>query len=146
MASVSHGDRSRVWCRSVIGVGAIALAGVGTACGDAPPVPTAHRATMTRSLGLSPQDSVTAGYFARRSAGNRTPSRDAVSDGTASIVSVTPSFFQGFAQPAAIQISPSGPVNLVTVIGHGAIECSGDYGTLIAFDATGTELGEAPSH
>jgi hypothetical protein len=57
-------------------------------------------------------------------------------------VSVDPSNFQGYTQPAPITITLAGPVGSVSVTGQGAIKCSGaTYGTIVGYDSTGAELG-----
>lgn len=125
--------------------GAAAIAAVAASCFDSSPTHIVR--SPTRSLrALSHDDSVAHGYFGARSSARRPHAAtfDAIADGTASIVSATPSLFQGFAQPEAIEIALSGPVNSVTVVGDGAIECSGSYGILIGFDAGGAELGRTP--
>lgn len=61
-----------------------------------------------------------------------------------SIVSLTPSNHQGYDQPQTIVGVTSGPVVKVTVVGSGAIFCSGSYGSLIGYDSSGTVLGQTP--
>ncbi|MBC8086736.1 MAG: hypothetical protein H7Z40_05685 [Phycisphaerae bacterium] len=70
--------------------------------------------------------------------------RDAISDGTAAIVSITPGTFQGFGQPTVISGTVTGPVTSITVVGEGAINCSGNYGILIGYDASDAVLGQQP--
>lgn len=119
---------------------ALLVLGVLGACNDSSP--TGAR-TRLGSRSLSHDDSVRATFFSRRPAGrSHAATFDAVNDGSISVVSVTPSTFQGFAQPLTIVITLSGPVGSVTVVGNGAIECAGDYGTLVGFDADGTQLGQ----
>lgn len=85
------------------------------------------------------------GYFLDRSPRlTIKPRADAVSDGTAAIVSVTPSLSQGFAQPLTISVVVSGLVDTVTVRGSGAIQCSGHCGTLVGYDSAGAILGQTP--
>jgi hypothetical protein len=67
-----------------------------------------------------------------------------VGSAAASIVSLTPSNRIGFDQPSTIVGIPSGPLWKVVVTGSGAVECSGNYGTLIGYDATGAVVGTAP--
>ncbi|MDB4883745.1 MAG: hypothetical protein JWL95_2511 [Gemmatimonadetes bacterium] len=107
----------------------------------------------TRPLLIAPEparlrtsvDSAALGYFAGRAARmGLVPGsvlRDAISDGNASIVSVTPGWFQGAAQPQKISVVVSGPVTGVKVVGYGAILCSGSRGDLIAYDKNGIVLG-----
>lgn len=128
----------------VIGVLALALLfGACTNRGTEPSLtaPGIHR-------GLTTADSVARGYVvADNRQGMLAPSvvsRDAVTDGTASIVSVVPGWFQGSAQPNTITVTLSGPVNAVSIVGRGAILCSGNYGDLVAYDAKGTEIGRSP--
>lgn len=147
MRSPSIRHRAR-WLRAAWQFRAVLvlIAGWVVACTDANPVhPRGLMPRVTRQ-GLSHDDSVARGYFNQPSPVRRpaSPSFDAISDGTASIVSVSPSLFQGFAQPSTISVTVAGRVNSVSVVGSGAIECSGSYGTLIGYDATGAELGEAP--
>ncbi|MDE3151833.1 MAG: hypothetical protein KGL93_06250 [Gemmatimonadota bacterium] len=116
----------------------IALIAIAGACTEPRPIAPTGTGAFAASRGWTHADSAAAGDF------DRAPASDAISDGTASIVSVSPSLFQGYTQPNAIDITLAGPVNSVTVVGNGAIECSGDYGTLTGFDAAGTELGSVP--
>ena len=93
----------------------------------------------------APIDSAALGYFAANAARMSTNSalalRDAIGDGTASIVSVTPGWFQGAAQPGTISVVVAGPVTGVSVTGNGAILCSGARGDLVAYDKNGAILG-----
>lgn len=61
-----------------------------------------------------------------------------------SVASVTPGYSMGAIQPQAITINLTGPVGQLSVVGNGAIECSGNYGQLIAYDANGNMLASAP--
>jgi hypothetical protein len=63
------------------------------------------------------------------------------SGGGGSIVSLTPGNYQGYDQPLTIVGIVSGPVQSVSVSGYGAIKCTGTYGTIIGYDAAGTEVG-----
>jgi hypothetical protein len=93
-------------------------------------------------------DSVQRGYYLRasRSVGSAptTSRRDAIDDGTATIVSVTPGWFQGASQPSTITTFLSGNVTGVSIRGQGAIQCSGSYGDLVAYDATDAEIARVP--
>lgn len=65
----------------------------------------------------------------------------AAGGGQLRLVSLTPGDFQGYTQPQTIVGVVSGAVQTVTVVGNGAIKCTGTYGTLIGYDAAGLELG-----
>lgn len=115
-------------------------------CGDS------HTPTALTTRGahrLTRDDSVAHGYFASPSSRTRSlavgsVSRDVVTGAAVSLVSMSPSSFQGYAQPETITGVVSGPVASVTVVGNGAIQCSGDYGNLIAYDASGALLASVP--
>jgi hypothetical protein len=97
--------------------------------------------------GLTHSDSIARGYFAPRP-GLRTllpGTRSAeLTETSPTIVSVSPSNFQGASQPGTITITLTGNVGSLTVVGSGAIQCSGSYGTLIAYDANGAQLASSP--
>jgi hypothetical protein len=67
---------------------------------------------------------------------------DAIDPGL-TIVSAVPGFFAGASQPNPLTFTFSGPVREVTIVGSGAISCSGDLGTLTGYDANGNTLGSA---
>jgi PKD repeat protein len=121
-----------------------------TACTDSmvrPPTP----APITLDAARSHADSERVGYFRARAesrglapgAASRT-----LSSASATVVSVTPGWVQGNLQRQPIVATLSGNVNSVKVssgqLPGDAILCSGNYGTLIAYDANGATLGSAP--
>jgi PKD repeat protein len=116
----------------------------GSACADVGRVlvtPT----PMTVDQARSRADSLSAGFFAthevRAGLIPRAASKSAgPSASSASVVSITPGWFQGASQRQPITAVLSGQVNSVTVSGYGAILCTGTYGTLVAYDANGAVL------
>jgi PKD repeat protein len=135
--------QARAWlCATLI------AASAGVACTDAGRVAILP-APVTISDARSRIDSVAAGFFeAHESHAGLVPRAASMSSGpsatTSSVVSVTPSWFQGPGQHQPITAVLTGPVNSVTVSGMGAILCSGTFGTLIAYDANGAVLASAP--
>jgi hypothetical protein len=100
-------------------------------------IPAAHRSitlqdSINRGL-VRPHGSVAVSVGANATASLTDP---------VSIVSLTPSNHLGFDQTQTIVGITSGPVQTVTVVGSGAIYCSGEYGTLIGYDSSGTILGQ----
>ena len=93
-------------------------------------------------------DSLAHGYLApRRALRSIVPTRAALelsASEAMGVASVTPGYSVGAIQPQAITIGLVGPVGSLSVIGNGAIECSGNYGQLIAYDANGNMLAAAP--
>jgi hypothetical protein len=121
----------------------IVAAWMATACSESPTHPV-QLSPARSSRGLTHDDSVARGVFApsmNRLSASPAPLLDAISDGSAAIASVTPGWFQGASQPGTISATVTGNVNSVTVVGRGAILCSGNYGDLIGYDADGLELG-----
>jgi PKD repeat protein len=89
-------------------------------------------------------DSQTAGYFLPSRQGLRPgPASLSLIGGTpgASVANVVPGWYQGAAQPLTVSATLNGPVNSVTVVGNGAIRCTGSYGTLVGYDKAGSVLG-----
>jgi PKD repeat protein len=122
----------------------VTAAAAATACTDASRA-TVTPAPATIDQARSRTDSLSAGFFAthevRAGLVPRTASKSAgPSAATASVVSVTPGWFQGASQRQPITAVLSGAVNSVTVSGMGAILCSGTFGTLVAYDANGAVL------
>lgn len=93
-------------------------------------------------------DSLAHGYLgARRALRSIVPTIAALEVSTSeamSVASVTPGYSMGATQPQTITIDLAGPVGELSVVGNGAIECSGNYGQLIAYDANGNMLAAAP--
>jgi hypothetical protein len=136
----------RARARLLAATAAVALAG---ACTDAEIQPIEPAAPPSRPVtaggnAMTRADSQTAGYFL--------PSRQGLRPGAASlslisgspgasVANVVPGWYQGAAQPLTISATLNGPVNSVTVVGSGAIRCTGSYGTLIGYDKAGSVLG-----
>src|SRR5262245_28017085 len=132
--------------RAGVGVPGIALVAAlvaASACADSlipPPTP----APITLDAARSHADSERVGYFRDRAASRAlvpgAVRRSTSATGTATVVSVSPGWVQGNIQRQPIVAVLSGNVNSVTVasgkVGD-AIFCSGNYGTLIAYDANG---------
>lgn len=121
-----------------------------SACTDSvspPAVPVPATVDAARSHA----DSERVGYFRAR-AESRGLTADAmrrsVSSAGATVVSVTPGWVQGYLQRQPIVAMLSGNVNSVKVqsgqLPGDAILCSGNYGTLIAYDANGAVLASTP--
>lgn len=111
------------------------------ACRDGgAPVTTPLSTTVGRALSHS--DSIEAGYFQPRSSTTATADETCTSDCPVLIGADPPSMFQGYTQPNPVRLYFSGPAGRVTVVGSGAIQCSsGQYGTLVGYDASGVEIG-----
>ena len=112
-----------------------------------PPAP----APITLDAARSHADSERVGYFrarAERRALTPGAALRTLSSAGATVVSVTPGWVQGASQRQPIVATLSGNVNSVKVasgqLPGDAILCSGNYGTLIAYDANGATLGSAP--
>ena len=95
--------------------------------------------------GVSREDSLAQGYFnslpTASSASAATTSTDTCGTECLLLVSAQPSLSQGYSQPNTIVLTLAGPVGRITVVGQGAIQCSGQYGDLIGYDSTGVEIG-----
>jgi hypothetical protein len=93
-------------------------------------------------------DSLAHGYLApRRAQHSMVPTRAALNLSASeamSVESVTPGYSISADQSQKITINLAGPVGTLSVIGNGAIECSGNYGQLIAYDANGNMLAASP--
>ena len=111
-------------------------------CRDAT-VPPALTAPADVQRGLTRADSLTQGYFAPRltSGSATTTASTTCSTDCLVLVSAQPSLTQGYSQPNTIVLTLGGPVGRITVVGDGAIQCSGQYGDLVGYDATGAEIG-----
>lgn len=135
---------SRRTTRALAAVGlalTASLAACADSVGNGPASPGARR--------YGPADSVRLGLAARAAKGKHAgPQRDAqpadpTCDPSAcgSFVSVSPGWFQGYAQPDPIEAYFTGPIMSVTVVGSGAITCSGSPGSIVGYDASGSEIG-----
>jgi PKD repeat protein len=138
------------WTARRVLTAAVAVAALTSACTQA-----GERALMPSRMTLddarSHADSDAAGYFRAASTRRLAPSgalRSVSASGSATVVSVTPGWFQGSAQRLPITAVLSGNVNSVTVTGGtgsgDAILCSGSYGTLVGYDANDVVLGSVP--
>jgi PKD repeat protein len=133
--------QARVWLSIAV------TAAMASACTEAGRVMITP-APLTIDQARSRIDSVAAGFFAaHQPRAGLVPSTASKSTGpsasTATVVSVTPGWFQGASQRQPITAVLSGQVNSVTVMGSGAILCSGTFGTLVAYDANGSVLGSS---
>jgi hypothetical protein len=124
-------------CRTILILTLSTLAGV--ACRDTRSV-AGIAAPTTAIHALSHEDSLRRGYFAPTAA-TTSLADESCADCTA-VVSVDPSWDQGYGQPSSISVALSGPVGFVRVSGYGSIQCSsGQYGTLIGYDSADVEIG-----
>ena len=121
-----------------------------SACIDAVSPPQAPVPT-TVDAARSHADSERVGYFRDRAVRRGLTAdamRRSVSSAGATVVSVTPGWVQGYLQRQPIVATLSGNVSSVKVQSGqspgDAILCSGNYGTLIAYDANGAVLGSTP--
>ena len=56
-------------------------------------------------------------------------------------VTATPGYVIGASQPGEINVTLGAGAHAVTVVGSGAIDCSGNYGDLVGYGADGREVG-----
>jgi hypothetical protein len=129
--------RARVHAFLLFALGAV------SACND----PGDNASSIVRPLGrpgFSRTDSASLGLLRSRIGAVGTMA--GTSDPGTSIVSITPSYSQGYAQPQTIVGMVAGPVQQISVTGGArgagtAIKCTGTYGTIIGYDVDGVELG-----
>lgn len=131
----------------------VATLALSVACGDsavsgvANPGPSRlSPSSATHDLVAARADSLAKGYFNPRTLSQIAPQTSSLGS-LVSVVSVVPSWSQGYSQPNAIQAQLGGPVKSITVSSGqmgDAILCSGDYGRLVAFDSVYNLLGDVP--
>ncbi|HEV7994336.1 MAG TPA: PKD domain-containing protein [Gemmatimonadaceae bacterium] len=121
-----------------------------SACGDSAVtgvvVPSANRPAPSGpnlQLAAARADSMARGLYRPRALMQIGPQTSSL----VSVVSVVPGWVQGYVQPNLIQAKLAGPVKSVTVSsgqGGDAIQCSGSYGRLVAYDAVNNLLADVP--